>query len=142
MRKFLLLPNWPKTGNLAQEISVSCSVSKVGGTTGDNCASAAKAAEAQHEIRFAHGLTQNHMWADSHFAPQNTLLLGNTLPLSGIGILCIPTHFPSQCTLLPRTLYSLAHFAPEHTLLPGTIYSMFQGAEWSRKQSLLRSKVI
>ena len=92
-------------GNLAQEISVSCSVSKVGGTTGDNCASAAKAAEAQHEIRFAHGLTQNHMWADSHFAPQNTLLLGNTLLLSGM------VHFAFQLTtLLPKTLYSLALF--------------------------------
>ena len=114
-------------------------MSKVGGTTGDNCAPAAKAAEAQHEIRFAHGLTKNHMWADSHFAPQNTLIiLGNTLLLSGIDILCIPTHFPSQPTLLPRSLYSLANFAPEHTLLPGTIYSMEDG---SKKQSGPESKV-
>ena len=106
---FPYCPSGPKletyVGNLAQEISVSCSVSKVGGTTGDNCASAAKAAEAQHEIRFAHGLTQNHMWADSHFAPRNTLLLGNTLLLSGM------VHFAFQLTtLLPKTLYSLALF--------------------------------
>ena len=94
------------TAQLAQNwkfSSVSCSVSKVGGTTGDNCAPAAKAAEAQHEIRFAHGLTQN-MWADSHFAPQNTLLLNNTLILSGT------VYFVSQLTFLLNALYSSEHF--------------------------------
>ena len=107
-------------------------MSKVGGTTGDNCAPAAKAAEAQHEIRFAHGLTQNHMWADSHFAPQNTLLLGNTLLLSGM------VYFASQLTFLLNALYSPEHFTLQHTLLPGTISFMEHG---SKEQSGPESKV-
>ena len=40
--------------------------------------------------------------ADEHFAPQNTLLLGNTL--------------------LPRNTFCfLEHFAPQHSLLPVTL---------------------
>ena len=79
-------------------------MSKEGGTTGDNCDSEAKAAEAQHEMRFAHGLTKNHMWADSHFAPQNTLLMSNTLLLSAM------VYFASQLTFLLIALYSPEHF--------------------------------
>ena len=36
------------------------------------------------------------------------------------GTLCIPTHFPSQHTLLPDSLYSSANVTPQHTLLLST----------------------
>ena len=73
--------------------------------------------------------------------------------LHGWHTLCIPTHFASQHTLLPETIYSSAHFASQHTLLLSTLYSQEHFAPWnnllhgtlcfkcSREQTMLRRKM-
>ena len=86
--------------------------------------------------------------ADTHFAPQNTLLLGNTLHQSGwytlrpnslsfskhsltyftpqqtllLSTLSELEHFPNWKTFRTRTLSELEHFLKWNTLLHGTLY--------------------
>ena len=65
--------------------------------------------------------------ADTHFALQNTLLLGTLCRL----ILCSSEHFAPQHILIPGTLCFLKHFAPQHILLPGTLCSLEHFAPWN-----------
>ena len=66
--------------------------------------------------------------ADTHFAPQNTYLLLDTLFKL---ILCSKEHFDPQHILIPGTLCFLKHFAPQHILLPGTLRSLEHFAHWN-----------
>ena len=64
---------------------------------------------------------------DTHFAPQNTLLLGILCRL----ILCFSEHFDPQHILIPGTLCFLKQFAPQHILLAGTLCSLEYFALWN-----------